>query len=110
MNLRLRPEAEAEAALRAEADRANRSQQGLIRDAVDQYLGLDVGRRGRRGGGRWSNRSVVLLDGPLDGPFEGLGAARSVKPARGPLRYASRLIELPEGVTSLDLLDRDDRQ
>jgi predicted transcriptional regulator len=44
MNLRLSPEAEA--ALRAEADRANRSQQDLIRDAVDQYLGLDVGRGG----------------------------------------------------------------
>jgi hypothetical protein len=105
MNLWLRPEAEAEAALRAGANRANRSHQDLIRDAVDQYLGLYVGRRGRRE----SNRSVASLDGPLDGPFEGSGAARSVKPARGPLRYASRLIELPEGVTSLDLLDRDDR-
>ncbi|MHC5794620.1 ribbon-helix-helix protein, CopG family [Lacisediminihabitans sp. FW035] len=90
-NLRLRPDAET--ALRAEAARSNRSQQDLIRDALDQYLGLAAG----AGGGR----SVGALDG--------LVAAGGVKPARGPIRYASRLLELPEGVTSLDLLDREDR-
>jgi hypothetical protein len=75
--------------LRAEADRTGRSQQDLIRTALDQYLGLGI------------DRPAAALDRLI--------AAGSVKPARGPLRQAIRLIELPPGVSSLDLLDREDR-
>jgi len=38
-----------------------------------------------------------------------LVAAGVVRPPAEPFRRAQRLLELPEGVTSLDLLDREDR-
>ncbi len=87
-NLRLRPETEA--ALRAEAERTGRSQQQIIRDALDEYLNIPSPNRtpgARRGG----SRRLDLI------------------PARVPYRRPHRLLELPEGVTSIDLLDREDR-
>jgi hypothetical protein len=86
-NLRLRPATEA--ALREESERSGRSQQELIREALDQFLGL--------------GKPAVARDS-----IEDLIARGVLKPAT-PYRRAKRLLELPEGVTSLDLLDREDR-
>ncbi|MGI8826385.1 MAG: ribbon-helix-helix protein, CopG family [Chloroflexota bacterium] len=87
-NLRLRPDAER--AIRAEAARTGRSQQELIRAAVDQYLGLSPASAPR-------TESDALI------------ASGVVMPARSPYRVVSSLLSLPEGVTTIDLLDRDDR-
>ena len=86
-NLRLRPEAEA--ALRDAAERTGRSQQELIREAVDQYLQL----------GATLGRSS----------FQQLVDAGLVIPSRTRYRRAENPITLPEGMTTADLLDRDDR-
>ena len=80
-NLRLRPAAEV--ALRAASERSGRSQQELIREAVDGYLGLST------------------VDPPVNSGI--------VRAPRSALRRVDRLLTLPAGVTSLDLLDRDDR-
>jgi hypothetical protein len=87
-NLRLRPDAEE--AVRAEANRTGRSQQDLIRAAVDQYLHLAPIEAGRT-------------------DVQALLAAGLVLPPRSVFRPAEELIDLPPGVSSLDLLDRDDR-
>lgn len=87
-NLRLRPEAEE--AVRAEARRSGRPQQEIIRAAVDRYLGL---------------APVPAAVGELDA----LVTAGTVRPPRTPYRKARRRITLPDGVTSADLLERDDR-
>lgn len=87
-NLRLRPEAET--ALREAAERSGRSQQDLIREAVDRYLGLDMVRPNRDSLDELIRKGVV-------------------RPPREPYRRADRLLTLPPGVTSLDLLDREDR-
>ncbi|WP_394770128.1 hypothetical protein [Lacisediminihabitans sp.] len=91
-NLRLRPEAET--ALREESERTGRSQQELLREAVDQFLGL--------------------AERPVPSPrsrdsIEDLIARGMLRPAREPFRRARRRLKLPEGVTSIDLLDREDR-
>ena len=86
-NLRVRPDAES--ALRAAAERSGRSQQDLIRDAIDQYLSAEPV--------------------PLSAEFDDLVAAGLVIPSRIPYRRATEKIVLPEGMTSLDLLDREDR-
>jgi predicted transcriptional regulator len=88
-NLRLRPDAET--ALRERAERTGESQQQLIRQAIDEFLGLGVVRTPQR-------RSI-----------DELIAAGVVKPPKEPFRRVSAPLVLPEGVTSLDLLDRDDR-
>lgn len=85
MNLRLG--AEAEAALRAEAQRTGRSQQDLLREAVAQYLGLITG--------------PTVLD-PLI-------AHGKVDPPRVPYRDVRPCLRLDHGESSVDLLDRDDR-
>lgn len=87
-NLRLRPATEK--ALREEAARTGRSQQDLIREALDRFLGL-------------------IEHVPARRSMEDLIAAGIVRPAAEPFRRAHRLLKLPEGVTSLDLLDREDR-
>lgn len=88
-NLRLKPETET--ALREEADRTGRSQQDLIREALDQYLGLsELPPKAR-------SSIQDLIDSGL------------VRPPTMPYRRATRLMKLPDGVTSLDLLDREDR-
>ena len=86
-NLRLRPAAEE--ALRVASERTGRSQQDLIREAIDQYLNVDSSTR----------RTSV----------EQLVAAGLVIPSRVPYRQAAKKITLPAGITSADLLDREDR-
>ncbi len=88
-NLRLRPRAEA--ALRERAASTGRSQQALIRDALDRYLGL---------GETAPPQNSRSLDE--------LRAQGLLIPPRGPLRRAEQLLDLG-GQTSLELLDRDDR-
>lgn len=82
MNLRLRDEA-AEA-LRAESERTGLSQQEILRRAVDEHLGL-----------RDAKRPEPYPDWviPPERPY------RSVKP----------ILRLPKGMTTADLLDREDR-
>jgi hypothetical protein len=85
-NLRLRPDAET--ALRAEAERSGRSQQEILRDALDRYLDLT--------GGDSSSGDALFRAGTLLPPRT---RYRRVTPTR----------TLPAGITSLDLLDRDER-
>lgn len=85
-NLRLRPDAEE--ALRAESARAGRPQQELIREAIDVYLGVAAGPAGTLG--------MLIATGLVRAP-------------RSELRSPTRRIVLPEGTTSANLLDRDDR-
>ncbi|MCU1586088.1 MAG: hypothetical protein JWM49_2644 [Microbacteriaceae bacterium] len=85
-NLRLRPETES--ALRAESLRTGRSQQDLIREALDRYLGHQSPTTG-------SSPTLVTL-----------GMARPPRPF---LPEPAHRIRLPEGMTAADLLDRDDR-
>ncbi|GAA3730919.1 hypothetical protein GCM10022239_04400 [Leifsonia bigeumensis] len=87
-NLRLRPEVET--ALRKEAERTGRSQQALIREALESFLGLAPNK-------------------PTGRTLDELIAAGIVHPPREPFRRAPRLAPLPEGVTTVDLLDREDR-
>jgi hypothetical protein len=86
-NLRLRPDAEA--ALRREAERTGRSQQEVIREAIDHHLGLASG-----------NPSDEL------GALLASGAAR---PPRARYRRPVHRLELSTGLSSDDLLDRVDR-
>ena len=84
-NLRLLPETER--ALRAESERTGRSQQDLIRRALDEYLGLVPS-------------STATLDELI---------AAGVVTAPRPLRPIVTRLTLPPGITSQDLLDREDR-
>lgn len=88
-NLRLRPATEQ--ALRERAASTGRSQQELIRDALDRYLGLDetTSARGARSLDELRARGLLL-------------------PARGPVRWVEEPLDLG-GQTSIELLDRDDR-
>lgn len=83
-NLRLCPDAVS--ALREASRRSGRSQQDLLREAVDQFLGLsrDV-----------SARQSAVASGLVRPP--------------APFRDTTPDVELGRGVSSLDLLDRDDR-
>lgn len=72
-------------ALREASVRLGRSQQELLREAVDRYLGLDEAMTDRE-------RVVALGVVLRPTPFEDVRAT----------------IELPAGVTALDLLDRDE--
>lgn len=83
-NLRLRPETEN--ALREEAERTGRSQQDLIRRALDEFLGL-----------------VPVRTETLDDLI-----AAGVASAPRPLRPITR-VTLPPGMTTERLLDREDR-
>jgi hypothetical protein len=86
MNLRLG--AEAEAALRAEAQRTGRSQQEIMREAIGTYLGLV--------------RNQSRADDPLI-------TQGKVVPPRVPFRDVRPRLHLRPGEDSVDLLDRDDR-
>jgi hypothetical protein len=87
-NLRLRRDAEE--AVRLEATRSGRSQQDIIREAVDRYLGL-------------APPAVPASE------LEQLVASGQVRPPRVPYRRPRRRITLPGDVTTADLLDRSDR-
>ncbi|MCP2166083.1 Ribbon-helix-helix protein, copG family [Goodfellowiella coeruleoviolacea] len=86
MNLRLG--AEAEAALRAEAQRTGRSQQDILREAIGKYLGLIPGQAG--------DVDPLIARGKVASP-------------RVPFRDVRPRLRLRSGESSLDLLDRDDR-
>ncbi|QUH01067.1 ribbon-helix-helix protein, CopG family [Saccharopolyspora erythraea] len=86
LNLRLRPEVEA--ALRAEAERSGRSQQDLLREAVDRYLGLA---------------------GEPAQEWDHLISSGKVLPPRGAYRKVIPTRKLPDGQSTADLLDREDR-
>lgn len=88
LNLRLRPEAEN--ALRAESDRSGRSQQEIIREALDRHLGLTTS---KENGHEWDH---LITSG-------------KVLPPRGEYRRVVPTKTLPEGQRSIDLLDREDR-
>ena len=88
-NLRLRQDAED--AVRREARRTGRSQQDVIRDAIDRHLGL-------------STRSAQS-----SGELNVLIATGAVRPPRSAYRKATRRLVLPSEMTSTDLLDRNDR-
>lgn len=87
-NLRLRPDAEE--AVRREAERTGRSQQEVIREAIDVHLGLSAG----------TDRN---------GELDALVATGTVRPPRASYRKVAKRLTLPPEVTSADLLDRDDR-
>jgi predicted DNA-binding protein len=87
MNLRLRPDAEE--ALRVQAEQTGRSQQDLLREAVDRFLGL--------------------LEEPRPATdADALMATGFVRPPRSQYRKVRPSRTLSVG-SSLDLLDRDDR-
>jgi hypothetical protein len=85
MNLRLN--AEAEVALRAEAQRTGRSQQDILREALARHLGMLPGQGG----------------------VDPLIARGKVDPPRVPYRDVRPTLRLGQGESSVDLLDRDDR-
>ncbi|MHA6617676.1 hypothetical protein [Pseudonocardia sp. DLS-67] len=86
MNLRLRPDAEA--ALRAEAELSHRSQQDVLREAVDRYLGLT---------------------GPRNPAEDDLIASGKVRAPRVAYRKVVPADDATSDLPSLTLLDRDDR-
>lgn len=83
MNLRL--SGEAAAALRAAAERTGRSQQDLLREAVDRLLGL-------HSNGTDRDRAIQ---------------AGIVEPPPSAFRDVIASVELRDDRTTLDLLDRD---
>lgn len=68
-----------------------------MREAIDVSLGLVSQIRP-------DTRPDALPDS-----IEDLIARGILKPPREPMRHATHLLKLPAGVTSLDLLDREDR-
>ena len=87
-NLRLRPDAQE--ALRTQAAATGRSQQALIREAVDRYLGLAPEPVPRTAAGALLASGAVLV-------------------SRTDYRESDTLLPLPKGLGTLQLLDRDDR-
>lgn len=90
MATNLRLQSDTEDALRAEARRSGRSQQDIIREALNRYLNL----------------------APIGVPateLDALVATGHVRPPRTPFKKARQRISLPGGVTSKELLDRTDR-
>lgn len=81
VNLRL-PDATA-AGLRARSESTGVSQQEILRRALERYLATDDSDPAR--------------------------VRARLRPARRPYAEAERRLRLPEGLTSADLLDRDDR-
>ena len=90
MATNLRLSTEAAEALRHEAARTGRSQQDILREAVESHLGLGK-----------QDRSATDLDA--------LVAAGIARPPRSPFRDVTPSVRLPAGSTSLSLLDREDR-
>lgn len=90
MNLRLGPNAQE--AVRREAERTGRSQQDVIRDAVDGHLGLSSTGSGAERGASYERSPSEAISRP-----------------RHPFRRSEARLALPRGVTTAELLDRDDR-
>jgi hypothetical protein len=93
MATNLRLSHEAEEAVRAEARRSGRSQQEVIRAAINRYLAL----------------APDADSGQQKSDLERLIASGMVRPPRTPYRRPRRRLRLPGGATSADLLDRSDR-
>jgi hypothetical protein len=93
MATNLRLSHEAEEAVRAEARRSGRSQQDVIRAAVNRYLSLAPEPDSDQ---RQSELGQLVATG-------------AVRPPRTPYRKPRRRLRLPRGVTSGDVLDRSDR-
>lgn len=87
-NLRLRQETED--ALREEALRSGRSQQEVIREALDRHLGISTQRK-------------------THSELEALLATGTVRAPRTPYGQVAVRLRLPTRTTTADLLDRDDR-
>jgi len=87
-NLRLRPDAEE--AVRIEAERSGRTQQDVIRDAIDRQLGLIPA-------GATTNRLDTFV------------ASGAVRRPRTPFQRTAQRISLPPGVTTIDLIGREER-
>jgi hypothetical protein len=87
-NLRLRREV-AEA-VRAAAVQSGRSQQEIIREAIERYLAVTPA------SGQEGNLGVLIAGG-------------IVRPPRTPYRRAERRLKLPTGLTSADIMNRDER-
>lgn len=85
MATNLRLSERAAKAVRDEAERSGRSQQDVIRAAVDQYLAPKP-----TGGVSADVRDQII-------------------PPQRPFIHDIERVKLPPGMTSLDLLDRDDR-
>lgn len=79
-----------ETALRREAQRTGRSQQDIIREALGRHLHLEPG------SGVGTDRDALVATG-------------AVLPERSPYSELSAPVVLPTGMTSDDLLERDDR-
>lgn len=88
MATNLRLSEQAAAAVKAEAERTGRSQQDVIRAAVDAYLSPSSA--APSGESSWRDQLI---------------------PPREPFRTIpeSEMLSMPEGMTSLDLMDREDR-
>lgn len=84
MSTNLRLGEEAATALRQAARESGRSQQDLLREAVDRYLGLDAAT---------SSRDRAIAAGLVKAPT--------------PFRDAVPSIKLRRGMTTAELLDRD---
>lgn len=93
MATNLRLSEQAAAAVKAEAKRTGRSQQDVIRSAVDAYL---------------APPSTQVVE---SGSGEGPSWRDDLIPPKTPFRTVplDERITLPDGMTSLDLLDREDR-
>lgn len=124
-NLRLRPETEE--ALRLEAERTGRSQQEIIREALDLHLGLrepgsyrtrgiqdltavyDVGRSEAPPDSYRMPSTVQRKETGAMDELTALLATGALLPPRTPFRTATRRLRLPPGVTTAALMDREDR-
>ena len=89
MATNLRLDQTTEAALRAESERTGRSQQQLMREAINQYLDVESARPRRS--------------------LEELYRAGILLPPRPYVHSGAEPLTLPPGMTSADLLDREDR-
>jgi hypothetical protein len=89
MAVNLRLDDRLEEALREHAAMSGRSQQDIMREAIAQYLGLAT--RVDMTDAAVSRRRTALI------------------PPRRPYAPPRRRLRLSEGVTSLDLLDREER-
>ncbi|MGK2877026.1 MAG: ribbon-helix-helix protein, CopG family [Solirubrobacterales bacterium] len=88
MATNLRLSEQAAAAVRAEAERTGRSQQDVIRSAVDAYL--KPAAEPAASAPSWRDQLI-----PPKEPFRTIPE--------------SEMLTMPEGMTTLDLMDREDR-
>jgi len=79
--------------VRTEAERSGRSQQDVIRDAIDRQLGLTP--------------AAAATDG-FD-TLDTLVASGAVRRPRRPFQRTAQRIPLPPGATTIDLIGREER-